>query len=119
MVTPQGRNGMHFAAFWVRVRKGTTYRLSIWAKADRPGTRFEIAFPDLTLAARSFDLTTGWAEYALEVAAPRDIDRAGGPELSYQGPGTAWFDLLQFAPIGASRSRPAASGPAPANAPGG
>jgi len=98
MITPADVSTFRYTSFWMPIQEGTRYRVSLWAKADRPGTVFRVSFSDLGLAARELELGTEWREYVLEAVAAKSRERAGGVELHYPGPGTAWFDLLQVVP---------------------
>ena len=99
LTTPAKGKGIGYTHFWMPLKKNVRYRLSVWAKAQAPGTMFRISFDGLGIKQHEFELGTQWKQYAMDGVVAQDVDRATGLRMNYVGPGTAWFDLLQVVPI--------------------
>lgn len=97
MTLPDEDSRVRLRPFPFRVAAGRTYRVSIWGRALQPGLTLRLALAQF--GEQSFELTTDWREYTLEVTPDADASRAG-LALSLQTPGTAWLDLLQVVPVG-------------------
>jgi len=91
--------------FPVSLKKGQSYRCSVWAKGvgaavlkgknrkPKPA-KFELSFPRIKgETKRTFTLTDEWQRYRLLGTAEKDTDSILG--LSMVTPGTGWFDLLE------------------------
>ena len=94
-LTASGDNeGCHLTAKSAWADNGQTWKLSIWAKAERPGAKMTLSAVDV--CTEEFVLDTEWREYVAVGVSEKDRTV---PKLSFHGPGTAWFDLFQFAPV--------------------
>jgi len=123
MVTPKENEGMRLSFYPLSLKKGKTYKISIWAKAQEIPEKkvsergffgkllnrepeiidqsvvFKLALA--SISSRKFELDTEWKEYSFNVRLSsngEDIVR-GGPVLSLLSKSTAWFDLLQVIEI--------------------
>jgi len=113
ITNPREYEGMKLKAYHVRLKKGKSYRFSIWAKAlssefknrNKPGFFKRIfkgwqKIKPLTFRVRignnveDFELTEDWQEYGFSLPTPgKDVKHSIHLELV--GRGTAWFDLMQ------------------------
>ena len=105
MVTPSENKSIKLRFFPFAGRKGGSYFLSVWAKADpeqglKNGTEdnkqyFELALGDYTVT--RFQLTREWKEYVTNVTIPYYNDQPPATNVILQMPsaGVAWFDMLQ------------------------
>lgn len=86
----------------VKIKPDGRYRVSLWAKADRPGRGLRLALPRTDRAdGEQFTLSTEWQEYSMVVTAKGAQGNGEilmGPGLKFKGPGTAWVDLFQEVP---------------------
>ena len=100
---------LSFNAVWqqgvfkgAKIQPGSRYRVSIWAKADRPGLGLLVKLPKTDRPdGEQFALGTEWKEYSTVVTTPDargDAEIVFHPELEFKGPGTAWVDLFQIVP---------------------
>ena len=112
--------GVSVTSLPAKIQAGQGYRVSIWAKADRPGLPLRLALPGTdhppstrawvdTHEKGNFTLTTDWREYSFLAIADEASMQAGRleivgstamsrPKLDFTGPGVAWVDLLQVIP---------------------
>jgi hypothetical protein len=98
-MTASGAEGLRLGFNGVGIQAGRRYRVSLWARADRPGVGLRLALPGTDRAGgEPFTLSTEWEEYSLVITAPGDVESA--PSLQFDGPGTAWVDLFQVVPAG-------------------
>jgi hypothetical protein len=85
-----------------KIQPAGRYRVSLWAKADRPGLGLRLALSHTDRAdGEKFTLSTEWQEYSLVVTAQGaqgDGENLIGPGLQFDGPGVAWVDLFQIVP---------------------
>ena len=65
-----------------------------WAKAARPGVKLTLGLERLKPVSKEFTLTTDWQEYQMAGRAPEDFS-AAEVFMKIEGPGLAWFDMLQ------------------------
>lgn len=80
------------------VEKGVRYRVSVWAKAAKAGVKLTLGLDHVKPARKHFTLTADWKEYTMTGRAPADREVAE-VFLQIDGPGTAWFDMLQAVPL--------------------
>jgi len=99
LTTPTEGAGLTLLPFPVTLKKGTLYRLSVWAKARVPGLLLEMSLEGLDARPRRVELTTAWKRHELVGAATADLARAS-IALQLISAGTAWLDLLQVVPAG-------------------
>ena len=118
MTTPQKNKGMSLSFFPVRMRSGSGYTLSVWARLDTnsiidvkrtfwqrlfgknkfEGNQFHMSIGDY--AQEKFRLTSEWACYKIRF----NIDDMGtetikvGAKLELLSQGTAWFDQIELYP---------------------
>lgn len=113
ITNPKENEGMKLKAYHVRLKKGKSYRYSIWAKAldsefsnrNKPGF-FKRIFKGwekvkplifrvrIGNTVEEFELTEEWQEYGFSLPTPaKDVKHSIHLELI--GRGTAWFDLMQ------------------------
>jgi len=78
--------------------KGAGYRISVWARAAKAGVKLTLGLDHAKPARKRFTLTGDWKEYAMTGRAPADRE-AAEVFLQIDGPGTAWFDMLQAVPV--------------------
>ena len=82
-----------------KIESDSRYRVSIWAKADRPGLDLGLKVTNTDRADwQNFTLGTGWKEYSSVVTATSVPELTLGPALQLSGPGTVWIDLFQVVP---------------------
>ena len=84
-------------AFPFYQKKGVVYRLSVWAKSDRPDTQIAVSMESLSTTSQTFSLTQEWTEYSFQGVSSED--RRSHTGLSFSGPGTIWLDLFQVVPL--------------------
>ena len=91
-----GQSGVFTGA---KIQPADRYRVSIWAKADRPGIGLLLKMSNTDRAdGEQFTLGTEWQEHSVVVTVKDDPENVIGPALDVSGPGTAWLDLLQIVP---------------------
>lgn len=101
MITPRQDGGTRLRFFPVRIEKGKTYILSIWARTDRelnPGNKapvFELGLGDF--GKKSFTPGEEWKQFVTSVTIPGDSIPSPrvNPVLRMPGKGVAWFDMIQ------------------------
>lgn len=105
LVTPSENKSIRLRFFPFNGRRGGSYYISVWAKADpeqglKNGTGenkqfFEIALSDYSVT--RFQLTGEWKEYVTNVTIPYYNDQSPRTNVILQMPtaGVAWFDMLQ------------------------
>lgn len=101
MITPRQDSGTRLRFFPVRIEKGKSYILSIWAKTDRelnPGNKapvFELGLGDY--GKKSFTPREEWTQFVTSVTIPGDsiVSPRVNPVLRMPGKGVAWFDMIQ------------------------
>lgn len=101
MITPRQDGGTRLRFFPVRIEKGKTYILSIWARTDtelNPGNKapvFELGLGDY--GKRSFIPGEEWKQFVTSVTIPGDSIASPrvNPVLRMPGKGVAWFDMIQ------------------------
>ena len=96
------RVGQYSVFKGTKIQSASRYRVSFWAKADRPGLSLLVKVPNTDQPdGEQFALGTEWKEYSTVVTtpdAPADAEIVFHPELNFEGPGAAWLDLLQVVP---------------------
>lgn len=97
LTTATEGQGMTLLAFPLKVKRGETYAVSVWAKGRTPGLRFRLELPGA--GARDFELTSDWREYRFTVK-QEEVGVRVNARLSLTSAGTAWFDVLQVVPEG-------------------
>ncbi|MBL7978114.1 MAG: discoidin domain-containing protein [Bacteroidetes Order II. Incertae sedis bacterium] len=100
VTTPKTGKGITFRFFPVRIERGQSYLLSIWAKGDRlagNGGIFRLGMGDRV---QTFRLSSLWQKYVMPIRLPEDSVRFVREDafLSLSSAGTAWFDLIQVHP---------------------
>jgi len=101
MITPRQNGGTRLRFFPVRIEKGKTYILSVWAKTDsdmnpdKKGPVFEIGLGDY--GKKSFIPGNDWNQFVTSVTIPGDSIASPrvNPVLRMPGKGVAWFDMIQ------------------------
>jgi hypothetical protein len=86
------------APFPVGLTPGKRFRLSVWAKGERPGMKFRLALDAVPADQAVHEMTAEWKEYAVEFTSSPNAGR-GSPGLSLLSQGSAWFDALQVVPL--------------------
>ncbi len=92
LVTPTQDQGVTVSPYWVGTEIGYQYRFSVWAKTNQAGTQFWASVTGES--AQTFNLTNQWQEYEIVWVAGESKTFAN---FGYNGPGKAWFDLMQIA----------------------
>ena len=111
LVTPQQNKGTRLRFFPVKIQKGRTYILSVWAKGD-PSPEGEINKHYFELGMgeygnKKFYPDNEWRQFVTSVTIPLDTIPAPRTNVILRMPskGTAWFDMIQaFEAIDISRS---------------
>jgi len=96
IVTPTENKSIRLRLFPFTATNGTSYYISVWAKADPDRKQyFEIALGDYGW--KRFELTGEWKEYVTSVTIPYYNDQPPKTNVILQMPsaGVAWFDMLQ------------------------
>lgn len=97
LTAPSGESVGVGTAFPFQQKKDVTYRLSVWAKADRQDTRLKMSMAGLDVASQEFTLTQEWKEYSFQgISLEEHRSRIA---LIISGPGVAWIDLFQVVPL--------------------
>jgi hypothetical protein len=110
LVTPRENGSAKLRFFPVKVLNGKSYYLSVWAKAEKGMDQLienmekETGYFELGLGdsgTQRFLLTGDWQEFVTIVTIPFNTDQPPGTNVTLQMPsaGTAWFDMLQVAPV--------------------
>lgn len=123
LVTPKENEGMSLKFFPLQLKKGKTYKISIWAMAKAKTTVipkkqgffkrifskketvenskavFELALA--AISSKRFELGEEWKEYSFTIRLSSNGKETirGGPVLSLVSQATAWFDLLQVVQV--------------------
>ncbi len=97
LVTPTSGQGMIVYPFNVPTVSGTQYRASVWAKSDRLATSFDFWIDGDGAGSHVFSLTQQWQEYEI-VWTPSQSNSRTYYTIDYNGPGMAWFDVMQIVP---------------------
>ncbi|MBN8587951.1 MAG: chitobiase/beta-hexosaminidase C-terminal domain-containing protein [Rhodothermia bacterium] len=100
VTTPVAEKGTTFQFFPVRLERGQSYLLSLWAKGDRQTSlngAFRLGLGELL---QNFSLTSDWQKYTMPIRLPEGDVRfvRSSASLSLLSAGTAWFDLVQLHP---------------------
>lgn len=85
--------------FPIPLEAGKRYRLSIWARGERPGQRMALTLDAVDEEKGTHVLSTDWQEYAVEFTASEGVGARSQIGLRLLSAGTAWFDALQVVPI--------------------
>jgi len=101
MITPKENGGTRLRFFPIRIEKGKTYILSVWAKTDNdmnPGKKnpaFELGMGDY--GKKKFIPGEEWKQFVTSVTIPGDSIPSPrvNPVLRMPGTGVAWFDMVQ------------------------
>ncbi len=104
LVTPTENGGVRLRFFPVRILKGKTYMLSVWAKADiesgnssnfKNSPRFELRLGEY--GGEVFFPGKEWKHFVTSVSIPNDTIASPRVNAILRMPwkGTAWFDMLQ------------------------
>ncbi len=96
LTTPVEDQGVQVNPFPIGLEKGRTYKVSIWARGQKPGLRFQYGLGGIEAPAQTFELTTEWKQYEL-TGLSKDGGRHG-LSLRLVSAGTAWFDLMEVVP---------------------
>ncbi len=94
----------------VPVRRGATYRIRFWARAeDIASDVVSLALSDTSVWADcglqdSFVPTTEWAQYESIFRATRDCPKASRFQIWFLATGTLWLDDVEFVELAASES---------------
>jgi hypothetical protein len=94
LTTPTQNQGITINPYVITDQIGIQHTFSIWAKSDRDGTQFIITINGA--GTQMFWLTQQWQQYQITwvpIQTHTDIN------LSYYGPGVAWFDVMQVIPV--------------------
>ncbi len=95
---PVEGQGISVAPYPVGLTPGKRYRLSIWAKGERPGMKFRLGLDAVSDPQAVHEMTTEWKEYAVDFTASANATRMS-PGLNLVSQGSAWFDALQVVPL--------------------
>jgi len=123
MTTPTREKGFALSFFPLRLKRGTSYTISVWAKALPKDPQFEPLekrgfFKSLfskkkkmeteltfrlglgPLGTKDFVMDNKWTKYSFSVKSQEVQQRRNrnSPTLELLSPGTAWFDLLEVVP---------------------
>ncbi len=123
MTTPTQGKGFALSFFPVRLKSGTSYTISVWAKAMPKDPQFELLerrgfFKSLfskkekketgltfqlglgSLGTKDLIMDNEWRKYSFTVKSQELEQRRNrtNPTLELLSPGTAWFDLLEVIP---------------------
>ena len=101
MITPKENGGTRLRFFPVRIEKGKTYILSVWARTDtemNPGKKapvFELGLGDY--GKKLFIPGAEWKQFVTSVTIPGDSIPSPrvNAVLRMPGKGVAWFDMIQ------------------------
>jgi hypothetical protein len=101
LVTPQQNKGTRLRFFPMKIQKGRTYILSVWAKGDpapegeRNRHYFELGMGEY--GNRKFYIDNEWRQFVTSVTIPWDTIPAPRTNVILRMPakGTAWFDMIQ------------------------
>ncbi|MCL3779976.1 hypothetical protein EMN47_06195 [Prolixibacteraceae bacterium JC049] len=95
---PKANTGVKLSFYKSLVRKGGSYRFSVWAKSDarHPKVEFKIGARELK-AEKIFTATPEWKEYSFFVEVEDDVNGVH-TYLQTIGEGTVWYDLYQLLP---------------------
>ena len=98
-LTAAGPDALKLTFNRVEVEPDKRYRVSLWAKADRPGVglRLTVARTDRG-DGEPFALGTEWEEHSVLVTAQVSAEKLIGPRIQFDGPGTVWLDSFQIVP---------------------
>ena len=96
MTAPTADETPGITPFPLQLQGEQEYRVSIWAKSNKPGVPLKLSLGGLH--SEQFELTTNWQEYAFKVKPEKGVRLSAGIGLA--GPGVAWLDLFQVAPVG-------------------
>ncbi|HQK94279.1 MAG TPA: hypothetical protein PLD23_12280 [Armatimonadota bacterium] len=93
---PADGQGLTLRLYPVTLEKGKRYRLSVWARGDRPGQRFSLTVDAVDAALGTHELATDWQQTVVEFAASEAAGERVYPRLELLTAGKAWFDLVQL-----------------------
>ncbi|MCC7495620.1 MAG: hypothetical protein IT204_24935 [Fimbriimonadaceae bacterium] len=95
VVVPVAGQGYSLRPFPVALAEGKRYRVTLQARALRPGAKVRLALGGLETPAVTAEVGPAWQELRLEGRATKKDTRA---QISYrvETAGTVWFDLLQL-----------------------
>lgn len=101
LITPKENGGTRLRFFPVRIEKGKTYILSVWARTDpemNPDSKspaFELGLGDY--GRKKFIPGAEWKQFVTSVTIPGDSipSPRANPILRMPGKGVAWFDMIQ------------------------
>ena len=84
--------------FWYKFVPGDRLRISVWAKAKKPGLTLRFADDCLTGFPKDFALSTEWHRYETTATVAK---ARGFTMLSFNlvGKGVAWFDMFEVARV--------------------
>ncbi|NPV47953.1 MAG: hypothetical protein HPY69_13410 [Armatimonadetes bacterium] len=85
--------------FPITLEAGKRYRLSVWARGERPGQRMALTLDAVDDQQGTHVLSTEWQEYAVEFTASEGVGARSQIGLRLLSAGAAWFDALQVVPI--------------------
>jgi hypothetical protein len=94
MTTPTQNQGITVNPYVITDQIGIQHTFSIWAKSDRNGTQFIVTINGT--GTQMFLLTQQWQQYPITWV---PIQTQTNINLSYFGPGVAWFDVMQVVPV--------------------
>jgi len=101
MITPKENGGTRLRFFPIRIEKGKTYILSVWAKTDpemnpdKKAPVFELGLGDY--GRKKFIPGQEWKQFVTSVTIPGDSIESPrvNTVLRMPGKGVAWFDMIQ------------------------
>ena len=102
LVTPSENKSVRLRFYPVSLKKGGTYYISAWGKADKTLSEntenekyFEVSLGEY--GTRKLTLTSEWKEYVTNVTIPADTVLQTRVNLVLRMPssGTGWFDMVQ------------------------